>query len=109
MSDRRKPQKRKTSELFSAIESALGSGNYYFTAHALKRSRERRNVSEFQVIRILQSQSKYHEPKGDSFNQGFNTWNYSIRGKSIDLEDIRIILSFDENDLLIITVINMEE
>ena len=39
----------------------------------------------------------------------FETWNYSIRGKSVDSENIRIILSFDESDMLIITVINLDE
>ena len=109
MPGERRPQKKTTDELFNAIENALENKNYYFTSHALKRSKERKNLSEFQVIKILSSQSKYHEPKKDSFNEDFNTWNYSIRGRSIDSENIRIILSFDENDLLIITVINLDE
>lgn len=104
-----KPTKKKTDELLSAIESALESKSYYFTTHALERSRERRNVSELQVIRLLRSKSKYHEPKKDKFSDDFESWNYSIRGKSADGDNIRIILSFDENNMLIITVINLNE
>ena len=94
-----RPEKKKTDELLNAIEGALENKSYYFTSHALERSQERRNVSEFQVLKLLRSKSKYHEPKKDSFNEDFQSWNYSIRGKSVDAEDIRIILSFDENNI----------
>ena len=104
-----RPEKKTTDELLSAIKETVESKNYYFTDHALERGRQRRNVSEFQVIRLLKSSSKYHEKRKDSFNEGFEVWNYSIRGKSVDAEDIRVILSFDENKMLVITVINLDE
>lgn len=104
-----RPEKKKTDELLIAIDEALKNKNYYFSPHALVRSEERKNVSVLQVLKILKSTSKYHEPKKDSFQESFQDWNYSIRGKSVDAEDIRIILSFDENDMLIITVINLNE
>ena len=102
-----RPQKKKTEELFKDIALALKSGNYYFTHHAKKRTKQRVNVSELQVIRILRSKSKYHESQKDRFNEEKQAWNYSIRGKSVDSEDIRVILSFDKNNMLIITVMNM--
>ncbi len=104
-----KPEKKKTHELLIAIEEAIENKCYYFTPHALVRSEERKNVSALQVLKILKSASKYHEPKKDSFQESFQDWNYSIRGKSVDAEDIRIILSFDGNGMLIITVINLDE
>ena len=96
-------------KIFKAIDRAIKTGNYYFTHHAKKRSRQRRKVSEFEVIKILESESKYHESKKDIFNEKFQEWNYAIRGKSIDEEDIRIIVSFEDKKMLIITVINMDE
>ena len=104
-----KPEKKLSNELFEAIAAALKSKNYYFTDHALKRSKQRKNVSEFQIIELLESRSKYHESKKDSFDENFRNWNYSIRGKSIDAEDIRIILSFDKDLMLVITVINLNK
>lgn len=103
-----KIQKKSTRELFEAIERALNEKTYYFTAHALNRSQER-SVSEFQVILILRSKTKYHESKKDSFNNAFKAWNYSIRGETVDYERIRIIVSFDSNEMLIVTVINLDE
>ena len=104
-----RPEKRTTEKLFEAIKEAIEGKNYSFTYHALERSQQRRNVSDFQVIRLLKSKSKYHEKKKDSFSDEFSSWNYAIRGKSIDSEDIRVILSFDESEMLVITVINLDE
>ena len=91
------------------IEQAVKNGDYYFTIHGIKRSEQRRNVEEIQVINILRSKIKYHERRKDTYSEKFKTWNYAIRGKSVDDENIRIILSFDESDMLIITVINLSE
>lgn len=104
-----RPEKKKTDELLIAIDEALKNKNYYFTRHALERSKERKNVSEYQILRILKSTSKYHEANKDGFHESSQDWNYSIRGKSVDSEDIRIILSFDKNNMLIITVINLND
>tara|TARA_Y100000768_G_scaffold70167_1_gene49419 strand:+ start:653 stop:991 length:339 start_codon:yes stop_codon:yes gene_type:complete len=104
-----RPEKKTDDELFKAIENALKNRSYYFTPHSQKRAQERRNVSELQVIRILKSKTKYHEKKKDEFKEEFNTWNYSIRGKTVDSENVRIAVSFDENNMLIVTVINLDE
>ena len=102
-----RPDKKTTKELFRGIREALETGNYYFTHHAKKRTKQRVNVNELQVIRILKGKSKYHEAQKDRFNEKMQTWNYSIRGNSVDSEDIRVVLSFDKSDMLIVTVINM--
>lgn len=101
--------KKTTVELMKAIKEALDNQSYFFTAHAKVRSKQRKNVDEFQVVRILRSKSKYHEPKKDTYSDDFETWNYSIRGSTVDDEDVRVILSFDESNMLIITVINLDE
>lgn len=104
-----KPQKKSSEELFLTIQNAIESNKYYFTGHAMIRSRQRLNVDRFIVIKILKGKAKYHEPKKDFFSSEFNSWNYSIRGKTIDNDNVRIIVSFDQDDLLIITVINLDE
>ncbi len=109
VANEKRDSKKKTRELFAAIKNAIKNRNYYFTAHAVKRSKERKNVNQLQIIKILKSKSKYHESHKDHFNEDFKSWNYSIRGFSVDFEEIRIILSFDKNDMLIITVINLNE
>ena len=104
-----RPTKKKTAELLMAISTAIASKSYYFTKHADLRARTRRNVSPFEILRILKSDSKYHEVKKDRFNEEFYTWNYSIRGETLDAESVRIVISFEADDLLVITVINLSE
>lgn len=47
----------------------------------------------------------YHEKVKDVWNAEHNAWNYSIRGKSIDNDEARIIVSID--GVLVITVIRL--
>lgn len=51
----------------------------------------------------------YEEKSKDSFDNEWNTWKYAIRGKAIrDEREIRIIVAFDENEMLVITVMHVE-
>ena len=45
--------------------------------------------------------------KKTSFDHIFNTWKYAIRGISFDNLDIRVIIAFDEDGMLIITVMHV--
>jgi hypothetical protein len=45
----------------------------------------------------------------DSWDEVFNGWNYAIQGQTIDKEKCRVIVSFEGNGLLIITVIRLEQ
>lgn len=99
--------KKSTEDLFDSIECSLDNADYYFTGHGRQRSRQRKGVSEQQVIKILRSPDKYHEKRKDKFDKQHNSWNYSIRGKSVDGEDIRIAIAFEGEQMLVITVINL--
>jgi hypothetical protein len=50
----------------------------------------------------------YREPKHDQFKEEWGTWNYAVRGTTLQDDVLRIIVSFDmTKKLLIITVINI--
>ena len=49
----------------------------------------------------------YHERHKTSFDEAFQTWKYAIRGKTLDGIDIRIIISFDDVGMMIITVMHI--
>ena len=42
-------------------------------------------------------------------SQQYNAWNYAIRGRTVDRRDLRVIVSFDEDGMLIITTIEVEK
>ena len=104
-----KPVKKSTKELFQAIEKAIANKEYYFTDHGEMRSVTRRKVTDEEVIKILEGREKWHEKRKDKYEHGQSDWNYHIRGKNIDNEKVRIVISFDEYEMPIITVVNLDE
>ena len=105
----KKPIKKSTEELFSAIEKAIENVDYYFTDHGEMRSETRRKVTDEEVIKILEGKDKWHEKSKDKFEEGKSDWNYHIRGKNTDDERVRVAVSFDEYGMPVITVINLDE
>ena len=53
-------------------------------------------------------ESGYHEKSKDEFKVEWQAWNYAIRGRTIDRRELRVAVSFDDEDsLLIITAIDL--
>ena len=104
VSKNKRPEK--VSDLLKKIREAIESGDFFESAHAVERAIER-NIIADEYEHVLKT--GFHESKKDVFDELYNTWNYAIRGKTLENRELRIIVSFDENDLLIITVIDLEE
>ncbi|HEX4838918.1 MAG TPA: DUF4258 domain-containing protein [Rhabdochlamydiaceae bacterium] len=97
----------RSSKIINVLQKAgeyIKLGRYYDTRHAMQRKAQR-DVALTDVLYVLRK--GYHEKKKDEFKPEHNSWNYAIRGKTIDGRDIRIVIAFDENDMLIITVIEV--
>ena len=74
------------------------------TEHAKKRGKERGIIgADFEYV--LKTGS--HEPSKDKFDEIYKAWNYAIRGKTLDKRELRIIITFDKDGLLLITVIDL--
>lgn len=101
---RRSLKTEKISSLLQCIESHLNEGKYIFTNHALQRRAER-SISLPDILHVLRT--GFHEKIKDQWDGDFNVWNYSIRGRAIDGDDLRVIVSIERN-LQIITVIRIE-
>ncbi len=87
--------------LFEVIRDYISTGRYRDTMHAAKRQKER-NIILPEIIYVLNTGR--HEKTKDFFDESFNSWNYAIRGLTLDGLDLRIIISFESNkNLLIIT------
>lgn len=97
-------KKHKIHNLLDAVRSSLESGHYFDTRHATDRQAER-SISRTEVVYVLKHGR--HEKSKDQYQERYWTWNYAIRGKTIDRRDVRVIVSFDENNMLIITAIEL--
>jgi len=80
----------------------LKRGNYTVTYHAEERQAERVVPIPDAIYTI---EVGYHEKRKDRFDEAYQAWNYSIRGKTTDKRDLRVVISFDQDGLLIITVV----
>ncbi len=94
----------KEARLIEKIKACLSSGEFLDSYHAKLRQGER-EVLRREIIFVLNH--GYHEKARDKFDEHHATWNYSMRGKTIDGKDLRVVISFDKETMLIITVIEL--
>lgn len=101
---RKRPEKIKN--VLIKIKECVEKGHYFVTSHAFIRQNERM-ISLPESLYVLET--GYEEKKKTCFDAVYNTWKYAIRGKTLrDELDVRVIVSFDENGMLIITVMHIE-
>ena len=86
------------------VRKCLENGDYLDTFHSNLRQRERM-ISRMEIIQILRS--GWHEKAKDRYDKHHQAWNYAVRGKTIDDRELRIIISFEGVQLLIVTAIEL--
>lgn len=95
----KRPNKR--TNLTQVIQNRIELDRYVTTIHAWMRQSQR-SITLPQIRYVLLN--GHHEKKKDVFDKVFCSWNYAIRGKTFDGVDLRVIISFcEQDDLLIIT------
>ena len=97
--------KNKLPGLLPRLHTAAERGLLRFSNHALERMAERA-ILRLEVEYILKS--GHHEKRKDSFDEEFNSWNYAIRGKTQDDRNLRIVVSFEKPNFVVITAIDLE-
>jgi hypothetical protein len=97
-----RPQKH--SDLKTVILGCIESGRYLDSYHSSERQLERQ-ITRPEILYVLKNGR--HEKRKDQFDEFYEAWNYSVRGKTLDDRELRIVISFDENGMLIITAIDL--
>lgn len=95
----------KISNLMGVVREKVQQGDFILMPHAIER-RLQRSISVNDIVHVLTT--GWHEAKKDRYQEAYFAWNYSIRGKTIDNRSLRIVVSFDENAMLVITVIGLQ-
>lgn len=109
-----KPRKKTDKELFTVIEEKISNGKYIFLAHSKQRLKER-NVSPLDVIYLLSGKKGYGRKRNKkkdtyeaiSFTEKAQDWKYCIEGYDIDGNELRVIITFTNDLMPIITVIRI--
>ncbi len=90
--------------LSAKIKKAIHSGKYRISKHAIARQFER-EVTLQDILFVLSN--GYHEEKMSIFDNTHQAWKYAIRGNTVDNTDLRVIIAFTE-EMIIITVIKIK-
>ena len=104
------PDKKTDNELYILLTKRMRTGDYVFLKHAKNRQKER-HVSDIEVLDILEGKKGCNRTRNkikDKYIDGYQDWNYCIEGTDLDEKRIRIIISFMEHLLTIITVIRID-
>jgi hypothetical protein len=101
---RKRPDK--ITNVLEKIKECIEKGLYFVTAHAFIRQNERM-ISLPESLHVLETGCE--EKKKTRFDIEHNTWKYAIRGRTRrDELDVRVIVAFDKDGMLIITVMHVE-
>ena len=96
----------KHSNLLDKVRACLQSGNYLDTHHSSARRRQRK-IDRLDIQYVLTT--GWHEKNKDKFDSKYKAWNYSVRGRTIDLRSLRIVVSFDNQRMIIVTAMELYE
>jgi len=91
-------------DLRNKICECIDKGNYFHSKHALDRQKLRKIDLE-DALYVLKNGK--HEEAKTLFDEEFQSWKYAIRGATLDGDDIRIIIAFDDFGMLLITVMHV--
>jgi len=92
--------------LLARVKRAIAAGDFLDTTHAVAR-RSERFISRPEILQVLRN--GWHEKNKDQYREEYHSWNYAIRGVTVDGRELRIVVSFEEGRLLIVTAIDLEK
>lgn len=99
-----KTPRLKEPNILKKVQKYLHEGNYRDTRHASQRGVER-NIYLPDILEVLKN--GYHEKRKDEYREDFKSWNYAIRGKTLDGDELRIVVYFESQRMMIATVIRL--
>jgi DNA-directed RNA polymerase subunit F len=85
------------------IEGCLETGHFRLSEHALERMEER-EITLPEIRWVLTN--GYREKRRDTFSVEHQAWDYAVRGRTVDRKELRVVVSFDGN-MVVITVIDL--
>lgn len=101
----KRPKPPKLDNVLETARDCIESGKYLATFHAECRQLER-DITLLDALYVIQH--GYRELEYDEFKEEWQSWNYAIRGTTLQDDTVRVVISFDKTlKLLIVTVINI--
>jgi len=95
----------KLPNLIGRVRGCVEKGNFLDTYHSSLRQ-EQRKITRREILYVLKV--GWHEKSKDYYDESYDAWNYSIRGQTLDWRRLRVIVSFDDDEMLIISAIDLD-
>ncbi len=89
--------------LRNTILQHIASGRYRLTKHAAE-EQAKDDIDLSDTLHVLKT--GFHEAGKTTFNNKFQNWNYAIRGRTKESKDVRVIIAFS-NEMMIVTVMEL--
>lgn len=103
---KKKSRPPKIENVIARAKECITMGLYRYTAHAEDRKFERK-ITEEDALYVIET--GWRVPTKDEFAELHQSWTYAFEGKTLQDELLRVIVGFDENMMLIITVMNISK
>ena len=94
----------KIENLIEVLKEAVEDGHLLYSSHVNDRMAQR-NIIKPEVEFVLSN--GYHEARKDKFKEEFDSWDYAIKGKTIDGRNLRIIIAIISPNVLVVTAIDL--
>lgn len=94
----------KIENIIAILKEAVEDGNLLYSSHANDRMAQR-SIIKPEIEFVLSN--GHHEAKKDKFNAEFESWDYAIKGKTIDGRNLRIVVALISPHVLIVTAIDL--
>jgi len=96
----------KVENFLETVHQLVLADRYLDTRHATDRKNER-NIMRAEIRAVLLA--GYHEKSRDRYDEILLRWSYAMRGRTVDLRELRIIVAIDATGALIISAIELAE
>lgn len=103
---KKKSRPPKIENVIGKAKHCIGWGLYRYTAHAESRKYERM-ITEEDALYVIEN--GWRVPIKDDFCDIHQSWKYAFEGQTLQDELLRVVIGFEENMLLIVTVINISK
>jgi hypothetical protein len=91
----------KVGNVVKAAIEAYENNKVLYHSHAELRESQR-DINRAEVEQAIRSGS--HIKKRDQFDEVHKCWKYCIEGKTLDKRKIRVVLTIDDDGLMVITI-----
>ena len=96
----------KATNILYKISMSVTDGLVLYSKHANERMLER-GIIKPEVEYVLTH--GHHEAKKDQFNVEYSSWDYAIKGKTVDGRALRVVIALVEPNIFVITTIDLNQ